>query len=308
GAADPARLLALPDERLPAVRLPVRLLRGAGTQLRGWAVRCRALRVAAGRRQHGAAAALVDHLRLRSHCDATPAAQPRAGLARTHRAARSGLRRYRALRIRPPDPRRLRPAAQRLPVGVLRAGGHPRPARERRHHLAGHADGAGAQARPGRCEPSPRHVPVDVLALPRRGVDRRLHLCIPDGRAAMSEHIEENEELEHDTLHITVGGYVTGFVLAVILTAIPFWLVMGKVLESPTVTTFIILALAMVQIYVHMVFFLHMTSKAEGGWAWMSLIFPLVLLVITLSGSLWITYHLKTNTMPLMPEQARKLP
>jgi cytochrome o ubiquinol oxidase subunit IV len=124
----------------------------------------------------------------------------------------------------------------------------------------------------------------------------------------MTEHIEENEELEHDTLHITVGGYVTGFVLAVILTAIPFWLVMGKVLESPTVTTFIILALAMLQIYVHMVFFLHMTSKAEGGWAWMSLIFTLVLLVITLSGSLWITYHLKTNTMPLMPEQARKLP
>jgi cytochrome o ubiquinol oxidase operon protein cyoD len=124
----------------------------------------------------------------------------------------------------------------------------------------------------------------------------------------MSQHIEEHEELEHDTLHITVGGYVTGFVLSVILTAIPFWLVMGKVLESSTVTTFVILAFAMVQIWVHMVFFLHMTSKAEGGWAWMSLIFTLVLLVITLAGSLWIMYHLKTNTMPLMPEQARKLP
>jgi cytochrome o ubiquinol oxidase subunit IV len=117
-----------------------------------------------------------------------------------------------------------------------------------------------------------------------------------------------DEETEHDTLHITVGGYVTGFVLSVILTAIPFWLVMGKVLESSTVTTFIILGLAMVQIWVHMVFFLHMTSKAEGGWAWMSLIFTLVLLVITLAGSLWIMYHLKTNTMPLMPEQARQLP
>ena len=125
----------------------------------------------------------------------------------------------------------------------------------------------------------------------------------------MSEHHEHDEHLEqHDTLHITVGGYVNGFVLAVILTAIPFWLVMGKVLESPTVTTFVILGLAMVQIYVHMVFFLHMTSKAEGGWAWMSLIFTLVLLVITLSGSLWIMYHLKTNTMPLTPEQVRKLP
>jgi cytochrome o ubiquinol oxidase operon protein cyoD len=124
----------------------------------------------------------------------------------------------------------------------------------------------------------------------------------------MSEHDEHEVQDEHDTLHITVGGYVTGFVLSVILTAIPFWLVIGKVFPSTTATTFIILALAMVQIYVHMVFFLHMSSKAEGGWAWMSLIFTLVLLVITLSGSLWIMYHLKANTMPLTPEQVRKLP
>ena len=87
----------------------------------------------------------------------------------------------------------------------------------------------------------------------------------------------DEDELDHDTLHITVGGYVTGFVLSVILTAIPFWLVMAKVFSNPTVTTFIILGFAIVQIYVHMVFFLHMTSKAEGGWAWMSLIFTLVL-------------------------------
>ena len=124
----------------------------------------------------------------------------------------------------------------------------------------------------------------------------------------MSEHDEHEAQDEHDTLHITVGGYVTGFLLSVILTAIPFWLVIGKVFPSTTITTFIILALAMVQIYVHMVFFLHMSSKAEGGWAWMSLIFTLVLLVITLSGSLWIMYHLKANTMPLTPEQVRKLP
>ena len=121
-------------------------------------------------------------------------------------------------------------------------------------------------------------------------------------------HHGHEEELDHDTLHITVGGYVTGFVLSVILTAIPFWLVMAKVFANPTVTIWIILGFAMVQIYVHMVFFLHMTSKAEGGWTWMSLLFTLVLLVITLSGSIWIMYHLNTNTMPLTPEQARKLP
>ena len=116
------------------------------------------------------------------------------------------------------------------------------------------------------------------------------------------------DQLDHDTLHITVGGYVTGFVLSVVLTTIPFWLVMAKVFANPTVTTFVILGFAIVQIYVHMVFFLHMTSKAEGGWTWMSLIFTIVLVVITLSVSLWIMYHLKTNTMTPSPEQMRNMP
>jgi cytochrome o ubiquinol oxidase operon protein cyoD len=54
-------------------------------------------------------------------------------------------------------------------------------------------------------------------------------------------HSGDAEELDHDTLHITVRGYVTGFVLSVILTAIPFWLVMGRSSRIPTVTTFVIL-------------------------------------------------------------------
>ena len=109
----------------------------------------------------------------------------------------------------------------------------------------------------------------------------------------MDDHAVEEQLEQHDTLHITVGGYITGFVLSVVLTAVPFWLVMGNVFANTTVMIFVILGLAMVQIDVHMVFFLHMTSKAEGGWTWMSLIFTLVLLVIVLSGSLWIMYHLK---------------
>ena len=122
------------------------------------------------------------------------------------------------------------------------------------------------------------------------------------------DHHGEQEFVDHDTMHITVGGYVTGFVLSVILTAIPFWLVMDKVFASSTATTFVILGFAMVQIFVHMVFFLHMTSTAEGGWTWMSLIFMVVLVVITLSGSLWVMYHLKTNMMPPSLEQMRNMP
>ena len=84
--------------------------------------------------------------------------------------------------------------------------------------------------------------------------------------------------------HSTFKGYMTGFVLAVILTAIPFWLVMGKVFDKPGTTALVILAFAVVQIVVHMVYFLHMDAKSEGGWNMLALIFTLVLVVITLAG------------------------
>ena len=99
-------------------------------------------------------------------------------------------------------------------------------------------------------------------------------------------------------LHISLRDYLIGFVLSVILTAVPFWLVMGDVLESKQLTAFIIMAFAMVQIVVHIVYFLHMTSSAEEGWSFMALIFTLIIIVIALAGSLWVMHHLNTNTMP----------
>ena len=116
----------------------------------------------------------------------------------------------------------------------------------------------------------------------------------------------EPDAHSHDdgSAHITLKGYVTGFVLAVILTAIPFWLVMGKVINSSTLTAAVILCFAVVQIVVHMFYFLHMNTKAEGGWTMLALLFTLVLVVITLSGSLWVMYHVSTNMMPTSVPEA----
>lgn len=114
----------------------------------------------------------------------------------------------------------------------------------------------------------------------------------------------------HDDVgyHATVGGYAIGFILSVILTAIPFWLVMNKIIESPAMTAFVILAFAVVQIVVHMVFFLHMDAKSEGGWNMLALIFTLVLLVILLAGSLWVMHHMNTNMMPHAHHGAHDMP
>jgi cytochrome o ubiquinol oxidase operon protein cyoD len=98
--------------------------------------------------------------------------------------------------------------------------------------------------------------------------------------------------------HATFGGYMIGFGLSVVLTAIPFWLVMSGVLGSNQATALAIIAFAVVQIVVHMIFFLHMSPRSEDGWTMMALIFTLVMVLITLAGSLWVMYHLNTNMMP----------
>jgi cytochrome o ubiquinol oxidase operon protein cyoD len=53
-----------------------------------------------------------------------------------------------------------------------------------------------------------------------------------------------------------------------------------------------------VQMVVHMIFFLHMNRRAEGGWSIMALIFTIVIVGIALSGSLWVMYHMNANMMP----------
>ena len=94
-------------------------------------------------------------------------------------------------------------------------------------------------------------------------------------------------------------GYVIGFVLSVVLTAIPFWLVMGKVFAKPAPPRFVILGFAAVQIVVHMIYFLHMNAKVRRRLDDAGADLHLVLVVITLAGSLWVMYHLNTNMMPV---------
>lgn len=105
--------------------------------------------------------------------------------------------------------------------------------------------------------------------------------------------------------HGSLKSYTIGFILSVILTAIPFWLVMGNVFENSNTTAFIILGFAGVQVVVvHMVYFLHMNGKAEGGWTMLAMIFTIVVVIIMLAGSIWVMYHLNHNMMPGMMHEA----
>ncbi len=118
----------------------------------------------------------------------------------------------------------------------------------------------------------------------------------PSGHAAAG-----NDDAMHEH-HGSLRGYLTGFVLAAILTIIPFWLVMDNVIHNRPLLVFIILALAVVQIFVHIVYFLHLDTRSESGWNMMAFIFTAVLVIIVLGASIWVMYNENVNMMPMSPQ------
>ncbi len=88
--------------------------------------------------------------------------------------------------------------------------------------------------------------------------------------------------------HGSVKTYMTGFILSVILTVIPFW---------PAVILGSILAMAVVQILVHLVCFLHMNTKSDEGWNMTAFIFTVLIIAILVVGSIWIMWNLNYNMM-----------
>jgi len=100
--------------------------------------------------------------------------------------------------------------------------------------------------------------------------------------------------------HASVKSYMIGFVLSIILTAIPFGLVMDKGHDGFTTDTVLaaILLLAVVQVFVHVVYFLHMDRSAEQRWNVVAFAFTVMILVIVVAGSLWIMHNATSNMAP----------
>jgi cytochrome o ubiquinol oxidase subunit IV len=122
---------------------------------------------------------------------------------------------------------------------------------------------------------------------------------VSPAEAGHMAHAHPNPAVSGDGHHHgSRRAYLIGFALSVVLTAIPFYLVMSGVIADKTITTLLIMALGMAQILVHMIYFLHMNTKSEGGWTFMAAMFTIIVIVIALSGSLWVMYHLNTNMMP----------
>ncbi|MGA7875275.1 MAG: cytochrome o ubiquinol oxidase subunit IV [Desulfoferrobacter sp.] len=90
----------------------------------------------------------------------------------------------------------------------------------------------------------------------------------------------------------SLKSYLTGFILAIVLTLIPFALVMGGVV-SPAATLAGIFSAAIVQILVHLHYFLHLDTSSAARWNLMAALFTLLILALFVGGTLWIMYNLQ---------------
>ena len=91
--------------------------------------------------------------------------------------------------------------------------------------------------------------------------------------------------------------YTIGLLLAVILTAISFWVANTSLLWTPGVSLGLT-ALAIAQMGVHLVFFLHVTTGPDNTNNVMALAFGVLIVVLVVAGSLLIMADLNENMMP----------
>lgn len=112
----------------------------------------------------------------------------------------------------------------------------------------------------------------------------------------MAAHDHSADDAHGGAGHGSYKSYLTGFILALILTAIPFALVMTGALPV-SITVPVILILAVVQIVVHLVYFLHLNTSSSQLWNVSALIFAAIIVLITIVGSIWIMNHLDAHAM-----------
>ncbi|MDH0645428.1 cytochrome o ubiquinol oxidase subunit IV [Pseudomonas sp. GD03858] len=103
-------------------------------------------------------------------------------------------------------------------------------------------------------------------------------------------------DTHHEGNHGSVKSYMIGFVLSIILTAIPFGLVMFPTLPK-NLTVLIVVAMAVIQVVVHLVYFLHMDRSKEQRSNVSTFLFTVLVIALLVGLSLWIMFSIHFEMM-----------
>ena len=107
-----------------------------------------------------------------------------------------------------------------------------------------------------------------------------------------------DERLEGREIAEGLLGYLVGLGLATLITVVAFFISGTTLVWQPSIPIALVV-LAIAQMGVHLVFFIHITSGPDATNNILALAFGVLIVMLLLVGSLWIMYHLNQNMMPM---------
>jgi cytochrome o ubiquinol oxidase operon protein cyoD len=95
-----------------------------------------------------------------------------------------------------------------------------------------------------------------------------------------------------------IFGYLVGLALAILITVVAFFISGTSLVWGPSIPI-ALFVLAIAQMGVHLVFFLHITTGEDNTNNILALAFGILIVTLLIIGSLWIMTHLNHNMMPM---------
>jgi cytochrome o ubiquinol oxidase operon protein cyoD len=110
--------------------------------------------------------------------------------------------------------------------------------------------------------------------------------------------VAPGDEHEEGGAGLRVLGYLAGLGLAILLTATSFFVAGTDLVWEPSIPVALVV-LAIAQMGVHLVFFLHITTGPDNTNNVLALAFGVLIVILVMAGSLWIMANLNHNMMPM---------
>ncbi|TPN57288.1 MULTISPECIES: cytochrome o ubiquinol oxidase subunit IV [unclassified Mesorhizobium] len=133
---------------------------------------------------------------------------------------------------------------------------------------------------------------------------------IESGPGEMQDRRDSAPGEERITEHEVAGGllgYLIGYGLAILLTIASFLAAQTDLIYQPAVISALVV-LAVAQMGVHLVFFLHLTTGPDNTNNILALAFGVLIVALVVLGSVWIMAHLNENMAAMTAHQAGTMP
>jgi cytochrome o ubiquinol oxidase operon protein cyoD len=101
-----------------------------------------------------------------------------------------------------------------------------------------------------------------------------------------------------ESIRSGVNGYLLGLGLAIALTLASFWVARTHIIYGPGVPVALV-ALAIAQMGIHLVFFLHITTSPDNTNNVLALAFGVLIVFVLIFGTVWVMEHMNHNMMPM---------